>query len=539
MKSDCLPFSQIPHTTRLFADFLSYRPEIRNFYPHSPYFHTWAKAEAEAISYDSVRRERVASLLERQNQAWEAPAKTMGNIARLKQGAQAVVTGQQVGLFGGPAFSLYKALTAVRLANDATAAGVDCVPIFWLASSDHDLAEVNHVAIPGPDGALQRLTVSTQGLADAPVGTVTFGTEITPVVEQACNLLGDSEVSAWLREAYRPGENFGSAFARLFGRLFAEWGVIFLDSSDPALGELAAPLYRAAIEKAGALNEALLARGTELETAGYHQQARVTQSSTLLFALREGSRIPIQHREQASGSADFVIGDEIVSEGELVRRIASQPGKFSANVLLRPVVQDFLLPTVAYTGGAAEAAYFAQAAVVYSALLGRVTPIVPRFSATIVEQKPAALLQRHGISIPDLFGGPEFVRELLAARNLPQELQRAFDSATASLNESLGAIRGHLERLDKTLVDAANHAGDKMQYQLTQLRARAARAELRQSEILSRHAEFLNQALYPNKTLQEREVAGVYFLARHASALLYGLYDAIRSDCLDHQVVFL
>jgi len=537
VKSDCLPFAQIPLTTRLFVDFLSYRPAIRQFYPHSPYFHEWAQAEASAISYDSARRQRVATVLERQNRNWQASPKTLQNIERLQRGALAVVTGQQVGLFGGPAFSLYKALTAVKLAHDAASAGIDCVPVFWLATSDHDLAEVNHVSIPGPDSTLRRLAATTQGGPDAPVGTVAFGSEVNQVLQQAEELLGESEIAALLRESYRAGENFGSAFARLFARLFADWGVIFLDANDPSLGEIAEPLYRAAIEKAAALNEALLARGAELEAAGYHQQVRVTATSTLLFAMRDGSRTPIQLVE--GNGNDFVIGEEVVSRDELLGRISREPGNFSPNVLLRPVVQDFLLPTLAYTGGAAEAAYFAQAAMVYEALAGRVTPIIPRFSATIVGQKAAGLMQRHGLSMTDLFRGPEPVRELLAARSLPQELQQAFDAAGASLDESIAAIRAPLERLDKTLVDAANNALGKMQYQLTQLRSRAARAELRQSETLGRHAEVLSNLLYPNKALQEREIAGVYFLAQHGTQILQAVYHAIRTDCLDHQVIFL
>ena len=146
VKAHCLPFSQIPHTTRLFADFLAYSPNIQPFYPKSPHFQEWMKEESGQISYDSSRRERVSAILERQNKSWNASPQTLANLDRLRKGAAAVVTGQQVGLFGGPMFAIYKALTAVKLAEEATAAGVDAVPIFWLATYDHDLAEVNHVS---------------------------------------------------------------------------------------------------------------------------------------------------------------------------------------------------------------------------------------------------------------------------------------------------------------------------------------------------------------------------------------------------------
>jgi bacillithiol biosynthesis cysteine-adding enzyme BshC len=539
VKSECLPFSQIPHTTQLFTDFLSHNSKVQQFYPRSAYFNEWFKDEASNLAYDSGRRERVSSILERQNQSWGASAKALENIARLRTGALAVVTGQQVGLFGGPLFAIFKALTAVKLAEQATRAGIDCVPVFWLATEDHDLEEVNQVSIPGSDGSLQKLTAPIEGLAAAPVGRVRFGAEIQSVVDAAAGLLGTSEISDFLREAYRPGDNFGSAFARLFARLFADWGVILLDPSDPEFHQISEPIYQAAIERAAELDEALLARGRALEAADYHQQVKVTQSSTLLFTLRNGARVPVQRRVTGQGTAEFVIEEEQVAEAELLKRVASSPQDFSANVLLRPVIQDYLLPTLAYTGGSAEVAYFAQVGVVYEALLGRVTPIVPRLSATIVEPKLKGLLERYGLSLPDLFQGPERLRELMASRTLPKELQSAFDQAEVSLEKSLAAIRDGLARLDSTLVDSATNAASKMQHQLTQLRARAARAELRQTEIVGRHAEVLCNLLYPNKTLQEREIAGGFFVARHGAELLRCIYDTIHIDCLDHQVISL
>ncbi|MGC2475042.1 MAG: bacillithiol biosynthesis BshC, partial [Candidatus Sulfotelmatobacter sp.] len=253
VKAHCLPFSQVPHTTRLFNDLLAYSPNIRPFYPRSPLFHEWMKEEAAAISYDRSRRERVAAVLERQNSSWNASPKTLANIDRLRQGAAAVVTGQQVGLFGGPMFAIYKALTAVKLAEEASSAGVDTVPVFWLATYDHDLAEVNHISLPGPDGALQVLATSSHDVPGAPVSAVHFGDEIAALVDQAVVLLGETEAAQFLRESYRPGENMGTAFARLCARIFADWGVIVLDPSDPELARIAQPIYRAAVERSGEL----------------------------------------------------------------------------------------------------------------------------------------------------------------------------------------------------------------------------------------------------------------------------------------------
>jgi bacillithiol synthase len=538
VKTQCLPYAQIPHTTRLFLDYLSASPQVQQFYPRSPNFTEWMSQETPGQRYDAQRRARVSDILARQNRHWNASEKTIANIARFRAGASAAVTGQQVGLFGGPVFSIYKALTAVKLANEATAAGLDTVPVFWIATTDHDLAEINHTALPGPNATLQALATASHGVQDAPVGTIHFSEEIQTVVQSAAEILGDSPATDLLRDCYRAGETLGSAFARFFSHLFADWGVILLDPSDPELHAIAAPVYAAAIERAAKLDDALLARGKELEQAGYHQQVKITPSSTLLFTIKDGARTPI-HRRLNGNSTEFLVGDEKISQDDLLRQIAATPQNFSPNVLLRPVVQDHLLPTLAYTGGAAEVAYFAQAGVVYQELKGHVTPILPRFSATVIEPKLQGLLDRYTLTLTDLFEGEDALREKIAARILPVELQKAFDRAGATLDASLVAVKEALVKLDKTLAEAADHAGSKMQHQLETLRGRAARAELRQSELAARHAQQLSVSLYPNKTLQEREIAAIYYVARHGTDFLKEVYENLHPDCHDHQVITL
>ena len=544
MKAQCLPYQQIPHTTRLFLDYLSYAPSVRGMYPRSPIgsgiFSEWVKGESKRVVYDAARRGKVSEILERQNRAWGASPKTLANIERLRRGALAAVTGQQVALFGGPLFSIFKALTAVKLAEQATAAGVDCVPVFWLATEDHDLAEVNHVSLLSEHGLPERFAVESRGVSDAPVGAVKFGPEIEPVVERAATLLGDFEVTTWLRQAYRPGETLGSAFALLFARLFADWGVILLDPADKDFHDIAKPLFLAAIERASELDEALLARGRALEAAGYHQQVKVTSATTLLFEVKDGARTVVRRRNNGANGpngGEYVVGEERISREELLARIAAKPEKFNANVLLRPVVQDYLLPTLVYTGGAAEVAYFAQAAVVYEKLLGRVTPILPRFSATLLEPKPERILTRYQLALPDVFHGQEKVREAIAARSLPPDLQTRFTEAYASAERTVTAVRESIRKLDSTLTEAADRARTRMWYQINRLHRRASRAELLRKQVITRHADALSHALFPHNVLQEREVAGVSFVARYGPGLLADLYQKIHPDCHDHQVI--
>jgi uncharacterized protein YllA (UPF0747 family) len=190
--SECLPFTNIPHSTRLFTDFLSYSGKTRDFYPRSPFLSQWVTEgvtdKVKLLNYPADRREAVAAILERQNRAFGSSEKTFDNLKKFREGASVIVTGQQVGLFGGPLFSILKALTAVALAKKSEDAGVPAVPVFWLATEDHDLAEVNHVSLPTSDGALAELRTSAAGVEDSPVGDVRFGDEITAVVTQATEI---------------------------------------------------------------------------------------------------------------------------------------------------------------------------------------------------------------------------------------------------------------------------------------------------------------------------------------------------------------
>ena len=530
MIPDCISFNCIPHTSNIFRDFLSYSPEVRKFYPTLPDAEHIA-AFARLVKRDPVRQARVADALERQNKVWGASEATSRNIQRLKNGAFAVVTGQQVGLFGGPLLSLLKAASVLSLARQVEALGVECVPVFWMASEDHDLAEVNQTRLLTHDFQQAPFTAPTCGTEGAPVAAIRFAEGTNARVEQAAELLGDSLAADFLRASYVQGETFSNAYARLYARIFAEHGLILLDPADPELHQIAAPLFADAIRRAGELDDALLARNRELQAAKYHEQVKVTAESTPLFGLVDGARVAI-HR----ANSGFKLGRESLSADELLRRIESSPENFNANVLLRPVLQDYWLPTLAYIGGPAEIAYFAQVGVVYEKLLGRITPVVSRLSATLIEPRIEKLLLKYQVQLPELFHGEYELRDCLAKRSLPPELKQNFEDARRAVQEAMERAGQSLERLDPTLVEAAHRATNKMQYQLNRLEGRAAKAELLRSEILTRHAAQIENSLYPHKSLQEREIGGLYFYAKYGPGLIDQLVELAQTRCPEHKV---
>ncbi len=528
-KHECIPFAAVPHSTPLFLDFLSHSAKVAPFYPHKPIVEDVA-AFARTIQYPAERRAAVTSILERQNLAFGSSAAAMESIARLKNGAVAVISGQQVGLFGGPLYSVLKAASAIQMAKDLTERGVDAVPIFWLATEDHDLAEVNHAFICD-GGALKKLTSTSKGKSDAPVGEVKFGEEIASVAAEFTKHLADESLAKIVRDSYRAGETLGSAFGKLFAKLFAHYGLILLDPMDRELHKLAAPLLRSAAEQAHDLDGALLARGKKLRADGYHEQVKVTESSTLLFSLRDGHRTVIQ-----VAGEDFMIGAHKVPRAELLSDVSNHPELFSANVLLRPVMQDYLLPTAVYFGGAAEVAYFAQVAVVYEKLLGRLTPVMPRFSATVLSAEHQRLVQKYRLGMPDLFHGAEELQEKLAGTVLAPALQHDLAAAKDSVREHISKLQRHLKSLDPTLVDAAERSGRKMQYQLSKIRRKAARAEARRNAELRSDSDAILCELFPDKDLQERTLPGVYFLAKHPR-LIEDLLALAGEYCPGHHLV--
>jgi len=262
---------------------------------------------------------------------------------------------------------------------------------------------------------------------------------------------------------------------------------------------------------------------------------KVTPSHTLCFYLQQGARMSV--RRDPSGSGGFVIGEEKVSSQNLIAETLDHPERFSANVLLRPAMQDYLLPTLTYIGGPAEVSYFAQVEVVYRKLLGRVTPVMPRISATVIGPRQAKLLDRYQMTLPDTFRGPEKLREWVAAKALPDSIMKSFDAAGGHLEQAFTLIQNPLEKLDPTLKDAAENAAAKMRYQLQGLRDKAARSEARKNSETQRHADELSTLLYPNKNLQEREAGSAYFLLKYGTGLIQQLKEKLNTRCSDHQVV--
>ncbi len=548
MQAECYPISTLPGTSALFRDYAEATDRgvverLRRWYPSDPFRTEWARS---APSLPAEHRERLADALKVQAALFAAGSPALANIERLRAGAAAVVTGQQVGLFGGPLLTLLKAATAVRKARDATRlSGRDHVPVFWLASEDHDLPEVDQVHLLSKE----RVETAHLGLGEAghasPVGGLRVGGKVEPALAWAEELLQFAPVCDWLRDAYTDGEGYtatlASGMGRLLSRVFAEQGLVVMDAAERTFHALGANVLRSAIERADELETALMERSAELEQAGYHAQVKVAAGMSLLFLLSAGPDGVVERKAlRRTVEGGWRAGARTYSTAELLQILASEPERFSPNALLRPVMQDAILPTAAYIGGPAEIAYFAQSAVVYGRVLGRVTPVLPRLSATLVEPAVAEIMARHEVQFQQVFEArtAEEMTVRLGARAMPVEGKRKLAAAGNALDAELAGLLAYMGSLSPELARAAGVSASKMRYQMNRLRRMAARFEVERTGSLRKQATAVMLNLYPEEHLQERLVAGVFFLAKFGESLPQMLVEHAGQECPGHRVLF-
>jgi bacillithiol biosynthesis cysteine-adding enzyme BshC len=534
-----IPFQRLPHQPKLFLRFLSDFSSVSKFYPHPPSLEA-IQQSAKSLDYPADRRKDVSAVLRDTNASLGSGEATSKNIDRLANGAVAVLSGQQVGLFGGPAYAFYKALSAIQIAHELTQSGVDAVPIFWMATEDHDLDEVRHVSWFHA-GKRTRFELPAEANPGHPVGQVKLGPAVEELAKSAAELLGgvsSANVAKYLQESYTSGETYGSAFGKLFARVFADHGLILVDPLDARLHRIAAPVFRKVLTNRASLNAKLLQRDKDLEAAGFEPQVKVTPESTLLFQIRDGIRQPIAYQGERGGQPGaFKIGEAALSEKDVLQLADTAPETLSPNALLRPVVQDYLFPTVAFCAGSAEISYLAQSEVLYRDILGRMPVILPRADFTILDAKADKLMQKYKLCIENLWGGPQQLRKQMESVSLPDQLGENFDKKKSLIETTLTELGAEIQKLDATLAGAVETTREKMSFQLNKLREKTGRALDERAGLIAEHSDFLENLLYPERVLQSRDLSFLPFLAQWGPAGLEELKNLSDSSNLrEHRI---
>jgi bacillithiol biosynthesis cysteine-adding enzyme BshC len=535
-----IPFHQIPGQPGLFLQYIDFSRNALSYYRHSPTLEAIGEAADETRRLSFPRCE-MAGILRNQNESFGGDDSMDRAIDELaKPDCFAVVTGQQVGLFTGPILTIYKALTALRLSRELRLRGITCVPIFWMASDDHDLAEVTRLVVPDPAlrvlDSRERL-FGTPAMPPRPVGAIRLPETIEPLLEEyAASLAGfewGSAVRTQLAASCRPGMTFTEAFGRLMAQLFHGRGLILFDPRDATAKRLAAPVIGRALRDAPALRGRLAERSRALRNSGFDPQVAVLPRSTLVFLEHEGERRSLIAEDGAFRLKDT--GKQFADQ-ELFELLESNPDQFSPSALLRPLVQDHLLPTVVYVGGPAEVSYFAQLDPLYDTF-GRPMPVVwPRSSFTILDAETRDLMGRLGLKLEDcLQGEREAIRKILQAQPASFELQlaelrRTVDRAVDNAKPDLAAAGACLEASAETVRRKLHHHIDSLQRQFINY-------EIRQNGALRGELARLLGRCAPNGHLQERELGIHTQLARLGPDLL-GLLDAsISIEDFAHRIV--
>jgi bacillithiol biosynthesis cysteine-adding enzyme BshC len=532
----------IPHLPRLADDYIHSYLKVREFYDGDFRDPAAFKRQTERVRARSMAREELAAVLAEQNKDYGCGLETLGAVAKIvRDRACAVVTGQQVGLFSGPLYTVYKALTAVKLSEELGRRGLgSVVPVFWLASDDHDLAEIDHIGLVDKNNRFQivRCPAPSPG-SKVPVSNVPLPPEIGDCLreldELTLNTEFKAETIAALGEAYAPGRSFVEAFARWMTRLFKSRGLVLVDAGDPRLKEMARAVFCHEIEAESPSTREAAAASERLRRAGYEAQIPLHEGILNLF-YTESERQAVQW---ADGAFHVKGLPSPLAKDDLLALAGKKPFLFSPNVLLRPVYQDTLLPTVAYVGGPAEIAYFAQMKGVYEAFGLPMPVIYPRKSLTIVERAVGHILKKYGLGVPDIWREADGVVREVAGDEVPAAVRQALSRVREDLDHDFAVLKAEVLAFESGLSDSLNLAKGKLTQQLDFVERKLRQAATKRNEVVARQLRKAVDNLFPNRHLQERVFNIAPYLIKYGMAFVDSLDQAIDMNEADHQFLFL
>ena len=535
-----IDYRQLPWSSKLFRDYCHAFDRLEPFFTGSPLDPVvWQRAirsrQARSGPHAEISAVTVAQLTAR-----GAPPEAVASARSLTDPKTvAIVTGQQAGLFGGPLFTLLKALTAVKLARRVSVEhGVTAVPVFWVHAEDHDLDEISTCDVLTDDFTPHALTVPHDADSGLPASAMRLTDSITDVVAELRQVLPETEFSETVLEeltrAYRPGAGMVDAFSRWMDGLLGELGLVIFDGSDPDAKPLVRSVLARALEAPRETSALAVRSGTDLSTLGYHTQVTPSLDAAALFysgGRRESIRLV---PEGPSVDGMFQVGTETIAGDQLRARAADRPDLFSPNVLLRPVIQDAMFPTVGYVAGPSELAYLAQLRRVYDHFDIPMPVVYPRASATILDTATLRFLGRYDVEFERLQARDDAVLNRLLAALLPKAVERTLSDAEQATGERLAAVAAEVAAVDPTLVGAVETTQGRVNRDLQNLRNKIIQAAKRRDATLRRQFHRARSQAFPNGGLQERAVAGVYFLNRYGPHLVSRLLEDLPLEIGHH-----
>jgi bacillithiol biosynthesis cysteine-adding enzyme BshC len=540
IKTESLSFAKIPHQSRLFIDYQENPLDLLKYYPNAVESHTQISQKIPQVldNYKVDRNELCDVLLDMNGGSCAGSEKTLENIKLLRDSETvAVVSGQQAGLFTGPLYTIYKALSAVKLTECLKGRGFKAVPVFWIATEDHDFLEVSNAFVIGKEGGLVEVRNEPKRCYEnLPVGYVKLDDSIKQTIDELFNELPHTEFTDELRQmiekSWVSGVDYGDAFARMLTKIIGKYGIILLCPLDERLKKLATSVYVNAIKKSDEIVSALRKRSEELVSEGYHAQVLINEDYFPLF-YQAKNRTRHALKKTAEGTYKTKDIDREFTLNELAELAEKEPHRFSPSVVLRSVVQDYLLPTVCYFGGAAEIAYFAQSGEVYRILERPITTIFHRQSFSFIESKHAKTLERYDLTLQEKLI-PEIVEKYLAS-----DTAKVFADTEETINTELNKLERSLFTVDQTLAENSIRQRQKILYHLGSMRHKFHKAQMRKDETIKRQIETAFVSLMPHKHLQERTLNIATILNKYGIYAIDWIYDSIDLDDKGHRIIYL
>jgi bacillithiol biosynthesis cysteine-adding enzyme BshC len=529
---------RFPWIRRLASDYAFAFDRVAPFFagdPASP--QAWADAirrrQAHPGSPDAIAR-----VIAAQQERRSAPPRARAEAAHLADPKTVVIiTGQQAGLFGGPLFTLLKAITALKLAQHIQRAhGVQVVPVFWIDAEDHDWPEVNHCTVL--DTELEPRTVTLNDLAgagDLPIARLTLDERVLPTIDQLTQSLPETEFRGTLIEslhrAYRPGVGMADAFGRWLESVLGDHGLVVFDANDPAAKPIAREIFKRELAQPGQTARLADEAGQALVAAGYHSQVTPHDGAVALFYLNDG-REPIR-----AGDGKATVGGRTTTLQALAEEAEREPHHFSPNVLLRPVVQDTLFPTICYVAGPNELAYLGQLKNIYARFNVPMPLMYQRATATIADSATLRFLSKYQVAFADLQQPDESRLNQLLQDQMPPTVEQAITAVTAAIEERMAKVAAAVPQIDPTLEGAVQSTHGRMQHDLKTLQNKVIQAAKRKDETLRRQFRHAQALTFPHGHPQEREVGFVWFLNRYGPALVDRLHEDLPLEMGHHWVL--
>lgn len=523
----------------LFRDYLAEKTSVVPFYGSTGWSLETLLSVSERTRSFPRRLDVLGKVLARQQESRGSVAAARMARRLGEKEATAVVTGQQAGLFGGPLFVLFKALAAMKLAADLERlGGQPVVPVFWVVSDDHDFAEVRSTSVLDHSGGIRTLRYAP---AKEPIGLpashVVLDETITDLVGELARCLPPGphheDVLERVAACYRPGVSLADAFASLLSALLPD--LVVLDPSQSELRELMVPVLSRELLEESPTSRLAADVGAKLLAAGYHQQVPLRPGFFNVFVMRDGQRRALALRDglvEVRG-----LGLHMTKE-EALRNLRESPSDWSPGVLLRPLVQDHVLPTAAYVGGPAEIAYHAQLGPSYSHM-GIPRPVlVPRPSLTLVEPAQARNLEAEHLTLTDLLTDPETILSRWA-RDAHPEVEEAFRRTREALDREMAHVEDVLSGVDPTLRAAVDASRGRTHHQIETLHEKATRALKKREQVRADRLRRTRDALLPGGSLQERGLGLVSVLARRGLAVIDEIRERMDPWAKEHQVIHL